>query len=213
MNKPKFSLTAAQLRLLALWLMLIDHVGRVVFPGQRWMICLGRLAFPIFAFQTAEGYRHTHNFGRYCLRLALFALISEIPFDLMVFGSVFDLRHQNVMLTMLLGLLTCRAWDRKNILLLGVLYLSGSLLRCDYGSLGIATVLMFHVLREYKWVQLPGLLLIRACGYGLFSVQNFAVLAWVPICLYRGEKGRGGKWIQYGSYVFYPLHMLILGLL
>ena len=90
---------------------------------------------------------------------------------------------------------------------------AGSLLRCDYGSLGIATVLMFHVLREYKWVQLPGLLLIRACGYGLFSVQNFAVLAWVPICLYRGEKGRGGKWLQYGSYVFYPLHMLLLGLL
>ena len=213
MNNPKLRLTAAHLRILALALMLIDHMGRVLFPAQRWMICLGRLAFPIFAFQTAEGYRHTHNFWRYCLRLAIFALISEIPFDMMVFGSVFDLRHQNVMVTMLLGLLACRAWDRKNVLLLGLLYLAGAYLRCDYGSLGVLTVLMFHIFRVHKWAQLPGLLLLRVYAYGLLSIQNFAVLAWVPISLYQGEKGQGGKWLQYGSYVFYPLHMLILGLL
>lgn len=213
MNQSKFSLTAAQLRLLALAFMLLDHMGRTLFPAEIWMVCLGRLAFPIFAFQTAEGYRHTHDFRGYCLRLAVFALLSEIPFNLMVSGSVFHLRHQNVMLTLLLGLLCCRAWDRRSWPLLVFWFLVGAFTRCDYGSLGLLTVLMFHQFRGANWTQLLFLALINGLAYGFLSLQTFAVLAFFPIFLYRGEKGRGGKWLQYGSYAFYPLHMLILGLL
>ena len=171
MTKSKISLTAAQLRALALMLMFIDHAGRVLFPEQSWMICLGRLAFPIFAFQTAEGYRHTRDWGRYCLRLAVFALISEIPFNLLAYGAaIYPLRQ-------------------------------------------VALVLLFHIFREDKPAQLLFLILINCFGYGLGSIQSFAALAWIPISLYRGAKGRGGKALQYGSYIFYPLHMLLLGLL
>ena len=60
--------------------------------------------------------------------------------------------------------------------------------------------------------SIPFLILLSGFFYGFFSIQMFAVLAWVPIFLYSGERGRGGKGLQYGSYVFYPLHMLILGL-
>lgn len=213
MHRSKFSLSAAQLRLLALAFMLVDHLGRTLFPAQIGMVCLGRLAFPIFAFQAAEGYRHTHDFRRYCLRLAIFALISEIPFDLMVSGSVFDFGHQNVMLTLLLGLLCCRAWDSQNWPLLVFWFLVGTFTHCDYSSRGLLTVLMFHQFRDAKWIQLLFLSLINGLSYGLLSLQTFAVLAFIPISLYCGEKGQGGKWLQYGSYVFYPLHMLILGLL
>lgn len=207
------SLTAARLRVLALILMLIDHTGRVLFPSQSWMICLGRLAFPIFAFQTAEGYRHTRDFRRYCLRLALFALISEIPFDRMVFREFLYPGHQNVMLTLLLGLLACRFYDR-GILWAALLTIpAAALLRTDYGAVGVMTVLVFHVFREHKPIQLLLLFLLNAFGFGAFSRQTFAVLAWVPISLYRGEKGRGGKALQWGSYAFYPLHMLILALI
>ena len=209
----KFSLTAARLRILAMVLMLIDHAGRTLFPGQLWMICLGRLAFPIFAFQTAEGYWHTHDFKRYCLRLTVFALISEIPFNLMVFGSAFGLGHQNVMFTLLLGLMACRLYDRGKGWALIPLFLAASILRPDYGVLGVATVLLFYAFREEKPAQLLLLVLINGFGYGVLSIQTFAVLAWLPLSLYRGEKGRGGAWLQYGSYVFYPLHMLLLGLL
>ena len=76
--RRKFGLTAAHLRSLALFLMLLDHVSAALFPGSLWMRCLGRLAFPIFAFQAAEGYHHTRDFRGYCKRLALFAVISEI---------------------------------------------------------------------------------------------------------------------------------------
>ena len=209
----KFSFTATGLRILALFLMLLDHVGRVLFPGQLWMVCLGRLAFPIFAFQTAEGYGHTRNFRRYCLRLAVFALISEIPFDMMAFGSLFYPGHQNVMFTLLLGLLACRLYDRETGWAALLTIPAAALLGTDYGAIGVMTVLVFHVFRREKLLQLLFLFLLNGFGFGALSLQTLAVLAWVPISLYHGERGRGGKWLQYGSYVFYPLHMLFLGLL
>lgn len=218
----KTFLTAAHLRILALFLMLLDHLWATVVPGNLWMTCVGRMAFPIFAFQAAEGYHHTHDFRGYCKRLALFAVISEIPFNLMISGSPFFPQHQNVMLTLLLGLLCCRAYDSRNWLAMVLWLLAGAFTRCDYGAAGVWTVLTFHAFRSEKLGQLLMLLLINlfcydgpeiALGPLTFPLQTFAVLAWLPIALYSGEKGRGGKALQYGSYLFYPVHMLILGLL
>lgn len=205
----KISLNSAQLRLIALISMLIDHMGYLLFPEAVWMRLVGRLAFPIFAFQIAEGYRHTRNFRKYCLRLALFALISEIPFDLMIGGTVFYPGHQNVMLTFLLGLLALRFWDQKNFLLLVVTLLAAELLGADYGMLGAATVLLFHVLGGRNIALLISLAALHGFGYG--SIQIFAVAALIPIFLYNGQ--RGSKAIQPLSYIFYPLHMLILYLI
>ena len=72
----KTFLNATHLRILALFLMLLDHMWATVVPGNLWMTCVGRLAFPIFAFQAAEGYHHTHDFRGYCKRLAIFAAVS-----------------------------------------------------------------------------------------------------------------------------------------
>ena len=222
MTQRKFGLTAAHLRILALGLMLLDHLWATVVPGNNWMTYVGRMAFPIFAFQAAEGYHHTHDFKGYCKRLALFALVSEIPFNLMIFSSPIFPFHQNVMLTLLLGLLACRAWDQRKLWKLALLLLAGVVTFPDYGVMGVLTVLMFHVLRDWKWAQLLMLIAINWFGFegqqlllGTMEVpvQAFAILAFLPIALYNGEKGRGGKALQYGSYIFYPLHMLILGLL
>lgn len=221
MKSKLFSLTAAQLRLLALGLMLLDHLWATVVPGNDWMTFLGRMAFPIFAFQAAEGYVRTHDFRGYCMRLAVFAVISEIPFNLMISGSPRFPLHQNVMITLLLGLLACRAWDRRKWGQLALLWLAGIFTFPDYGALGVATVLMFHAFRGQSLWQLGFLILINCFGFegrelliGSFHlpVQAFAILAWIPISLYSGKKG-GGKWLQTASYIFYPAHMLILGLL
>ena len=186
------------------------------------MTYVGRMAFPIFAFQAAEGYYHTHDFRGYCKRLALFALISEIPFNLMMMGSPIFPFHQNVMLTLLLGLLACRACDQKKWIRMVLFILAGGISFCDYGAMGVCTVLLFHVFRGQKFAQLLMLVCINWFGFkgmhlvfGSFEmpVQAFAIAAIVPIFLYNGEKGPGGKWLQYGSYLFYPVHMLILGLL
>ena len=78
------------LKIIACFTMFIDHVGYLIFNGDSsWFNYVGRLAFPIFAFQISEGYIHTHDVKKYLLRLILFAFISQIPF--LLFHSITSL--------------------------------------------------------------------------------------------------------------------------
>ena len=100
-----FDISTAALHIIAMLFMLMDHLWATLFPAQEWLTCVGRIAFPIFAFMSVEGYFHTHNFKKYLLRMLVFAVISEIPFDLMYGGTWFYPVHQNVIWTFILGLL------------------------------------------------------------------------------------------------------------
>ena len=111
MKKLKF-INSNALKILAMAFMLLDHLWATIIPDNQWMTCVGRLAFPIFAFMITEGYAHTSDFKKYAKRLFLFGLISEIPFNLMSSGSFVYPFHQNVMFTLLLGLLSIREIDR-----------------------------------------------------------------------------------------------------
>lgn len=91
------------LHILAMIFMLSDHLWATIVPGNHWMTDIGRLAFPIFAFMIVEGFYHTHNLKRYVLRLFVFAVISEIPFNLMYASAVIYPFHQNVLWTFLLS--------------------------------------------------------------------------------------------------------------
>ena len=220
--------------------MLLDHLWAMVIPGSQWMNYVGRLAFPIFAFQLAEGFRHTSDFRRYALRLLVFALVSEVPFDLMYASSVLYPFHQNVMFTLLLGLLALRGLERARqrrtaggwaLGLLGVLaaWLAGSVGMVDYGGMGVLTVVVFYLFRGFPlaWLgQAVCLALMNMVFFrGLYvpvelfgrvfelQTQGFAVLALVPIWLYGGEKGRGGRLLPYGAYAFFPPPMLALYLI
>ena len=204
-RKPFGGINANQLRGLAMFLMLLDHLWATLVPGNFWMTYLGRLAFPIFAFQISEGFFHSADRKRYAKRLLLFALLSEVPFDLIYGGTVLYPFHQNVMFTLLLGLLACCAIDRARrertakAILRGTLSVAGLFLlslvgMVDYGWRGMLTVVAFYVLRD-------------------FPTQGFAVLSLLPIWLYNGRRGGGGKALQYAFYAFYPAHMLVLYLL
>ena len=234
MKKTRFGLDSTALRLLAILFMVLDHLWATVVPGNLWLTCLGRLAFPIFAFQLCEGYRHTGDFRHYCLRLLVFALLSEIPFNLFYAGSVIFPFHQNVLFTLLLGLLAIRQADRlrreegikkKSLRCLALLliFAGGVVLFPDYGLMGIMTVLCFFVFRDHRLFQLAAMAVLNiftfkgqtipvslgALAFD-FPIQGFALLALPLIWLYNGEKGPGGKGLRLFWYIFYPLHMLAL---
>ena len=238
--KRKIDISSAGLHILAMGLMLSDHMWATVVPGNEWMTCIGRLAFPIFAFLIVEGYFHTGNLKKYVLRLLLFAVISEIPFNLMVGSRVFY-PLQNVLWTFLIGIWMIH-WNEKaknaaiwRRILRGVSsvivgFLVGTVTMVDYIGAGVLMVLIFYFFRGRNWWQLAGQLLallyingeiLGGLSYevALFgrtfwiAQQSLAVLALIPIWLYRGRRGYHSKAFQYFCYGFYPAHMLILGLL
>lgn len=93
------------LKLIAASSMLIDHIGYLFFDDMQWLRIVGRLAFPIFAFLIVEGAVHTRDFKKYVMRLSVFALISEIPFNLAMRGRLIDTGGSNVLVTFVIGLI------------------------------------------------------------------------------------------------------------
>ena len=234
-----FELTAAVLHIIAMTLMLMDHLWATLLPAREWLTCAGRVAFPIFAFMAVEGYFHTRSFKKYILRMLLFAVLSEIPFDLMYGGTWFYPVHQNVIWTLLLALLGVRLMEtvRKKqktwlYLLMAALVtviwtLLGTLGMVDYYGAGILTVFIFYFFRGRKWWCLLGQLLalywvnVEMLGGLMYPIhlfgnefeicqQGLALLALIPIWLYRGRQGYHSKPFQYLCYGFYPVHMLAL---
>lgn len=233
----KIGLSSTALRFIAMFFMLLDHMWATLIAGNDWMTYVGRMAMPIFAYLVAEGYVHTKNLKKYKLRLLLFGLLSEVPFNLIVAGGVFFPFHQNVMFTLLLGLLAIERIDkiRKNVspkaiitnglLLIGICILS-VITFVDYNITGVMTVVMFYIFRNVPFSpiwQLLGMILIHIVfrkGMYIpitigtvtfeFITQGFAVFSLLFIWCYNGQKGCAKKWVQYFAYAFYPLHMLVL---
>lgn len=234
-----FELTAAVLHIIAMTLMLMDHLWATLLPAREWLTCAGRVAFPIFAFMAVEGYFHTRSFKKYILRMLLFAVLSEIPFDLMYGGTWFYPVHQNVLWTFLLSLLG--VWLMEQVrkkgktwmyLLVCVLVVPtglvlGTLCMVDYYGVGVLTVFVFYFLHGRKWwcflgqlaalywlnVELLGGLMYPVQLFGMefeLCQQGLALLALIPIWLYRGRQGYHSKPFQYLCYAFYPVHMLLL---
>ena len=234
-----FELTAAVLHIIAMTLMLMDHLWATLLPAREWLTCAGRVAFPIFAFMAVEGYFHTRSFKKYILRMLLFAVLSEIPFDLMYGGTWFYPVHQNVLWTFLLGLLG--VWLMEQVrkkgktwmyLLVCVLVVPaglvlGTLCMVDYYGVGVLTVFVFYFLHGRKWwcflgqlaalywlnVELLGGLMYPVQLFGMefeLCQQGLALLALIPIWLYHGRQGYHSKPFQYLFYAFYPVHMLLL---
>ena len=87
MTEKRAGLSAMTLKYIAMATMLVDHMGYVLFPWILWLRCVGRIAFPIFAFQIAEGCIRTHDRRRYALRLLLLAIVSHFAYQFFSFGG------------------------------------------------------------------------------------------------------------------------------
>lgn len=208
-------LSGFDLKCIAVFSMLTDHIGSVLCPSQLWMRYVGRLAFPIFGFLLVEGFLNTRDLKKYMGRLFLFALISEIPSDLARYNTPVYQDKQNIFFTLLLALICIYIMQRlqAHFLLAGVLLavvgiLTYYVIKPDYGIGGIVMILCFYVFRMQKTEQFLSVAAINICYFG--KIQQAGALALIPIWFYNGTRGPSAK---YFFYVFYPVHLFLLYLI
>lgn len=203
----------------ALTTFLQSHMG--LYVADMLMRAIGRISFPLFCFLLIEGFLHTHDVKKYALNLGLFALISEIPFNLAFKGDWKDLTYQNVFFTLFLGLLMMillreieRRYAYSNMLssflkIVVILACAAAawLLKSDYNAMGILCIGIMYNVRQNKMACIG----IGCAALTLVSSNELTCfLAMIPVYLYNGERGLKTK---YAFYAFYPVHLLLLYLI
>lgn len=218
-------MTSSDLKLIACITMLLDHIGAIMFPELFILRIIGRVSFPIFCFLLVEGYFHTSDIKKYLMRLALFALISEIPFDLAFVNTLFYFKYQNVFFTLFFGVLSIYLYDKSNkqdnpfsFMYIFIFTVLNYFLRNDYGAIGIIMIFGFYLLRGRfeKLILFVFSLSIVTIFFQLISskymlssvlIQLFQICSLVLIYFYTGRRGYA---LKYFFYRFYPIHLLIL---
>ena len=217
------------LRCLALICMLCDHVPPSLIYGFPALRAPGALAFPIACFLLCVGFRHTRSLRMYARRLALCALASEVPYDLLLFGSPLCTAEQNPVFSLLLCLLMLQL-DRRiadarpryaaplRLLLLWACCLAALALRLAFGFLGPLLCFCFSRLGcERRRSALACLLLTPLWSFFLYFcrvgsayvlLSLAAPLAALPILLYSGRPGRRSRRLSLLFYLAVPLHLL-----
>lgn len=219
------ALSQELLKLIACVTMLIDHIGYAFFPKTEFLRVIGRIAFPLYCFLLCQGIMHTKRPWRYILRFCIILILAEIPFDLLFFDKItFD--HQNVMFTLLLGLIMGLCIRRIPQLPLKLLCIipftfAAEYLKSDYGAYGILVIALFLFSQSTshpRLVEFVGLYMlgnsfinayITLLGFRV-SYQVLALLAMLPICLYNGKKATTSPLVKWGLNLFYPLHLVVL---
>lgn len=206
------------LKITALMTMLCDHIGCVLLSGEKYeqlyniMRIIGRISFPLFCFMLVEGFCHTHDKKKYIQRLAVFAVISEIPFDIAFKGKIVNIYSQNVMWTLLIGFIAMYfiekyyhiAAARIFIIITGMIV--ALLLNTDYNLWG---VLIISILYLYRNNNAQKLILMSIALFAQGQMEAFAVLS-IPFILKYDENKVEKPMPKYISYIFYPAHLLML---
>lgn len=219
----RFGISAAVLKWIAVVTMVIDHFAASVYwmmPGYNdWVLFvmrkIGRIAFPIYCFLLVEGFFHTRNVAKYLRNCFLFAVLSEIPFNMAIFGRVVYPQGQNVYFTLCIGLCALIMLDQfkgrrglKYVLMqVGIIVVAacvGEILEVDYHWRGVLFIILFYYIRnKQEWIR--NLAVVAAFAYELT-----APLAVILIHFYNGTRGRQSKYL---FYAIYPLHLLVFGLI
>lgn len=242
-------LTGNHLKLIAIIAMLIDHIAHTIVyklyleaivvngvhmmgdsrPEEAMKIYLiymimrtiGRLTYPIFAFMLVEGFTHTSNLKKYMFRLLIFALISEIPYDLAISRRIIALGSQNIIWALLIGLIMLyfikrtEKYDRKKRILLTTGYIilgeTITLLIQANAIGGILLIAVLYIFREQpKRLFLWGAIALSIMALGFMWIQLFGLVSFILFRYYDGTVGKGNKYL---FYIFYPAHLLILSII
>ncbi len=201
---------------------------------------IGRLTGPTMAFFLAEGYKYTSDKGRYQARLGIFALISWIPFvffeispNIMENLAMFFL--QSVIFTLFLGITALRIWESQKtpeaVKILAIIGLCIFSIIGDWPIMDVLGPFFLYVFRNNKPARYVSVGLV----YGFFNLitflgpdgnggwtmdfagkwYNFGILL-VPVMIWLFYNGKGGKKSAFNKwffYIFYPAHLVVLGIL
>ena len=217
-------MTAYILKLIAIITMVFDHSGYLIYGHLSWMNFVGRIAFPIFAFQISEGYIHTHNLKKYFVRLIL-GLFSISIYEFIVSkgtlqcaptsnydssSTVEQNKNNNIFQYKLLG-----------IIIVLVIAVFADIFNFDYGFYGVFIIFLFYLYRNKKLSMNIAITILTFIYYTpYFMASNFKInyiglficslIPLIFINLYNGQKGKKHKML---FYIFYPVHLLILCLI
>lgn len=214
-------MTSAVLKYIAIIAMVIDHIGEFVIsdlygfdsPVYMWCKIIGRITFPIFAFLLVEGFKKTKNLKGYFFNILIFALLSEIPFDLVRSGNPIDFEYQNIMFTLLINLLMIYIMEEtkiKNInskllfecMLVIIFSVVSYLLKLDYLFYGPLVIYFYYKFHDNKLMRF-----VTSEASFYFQFFSFVHISNILIYFYNGERGRQNK---YFFYFFYPAHLLLI---
>lgn len=222
-------LNGAQLKYIAFGSMLIDHINKaLIWPNldgvgglsilSSIFDVIGRIAFPLFSFFIVEGFFRTGNKKKYLFNLLFFAIISEIPYDMFSSKVILEFRLNNVLFSLALSLITIwildefrkryeekigRLWILFSIPLLIIMFFLSTFVSGDYDFHAIMTAFVFYILYERPVAG-------AICAYLTIVKEVWSILGFGLTVMYNGKKGKQNKIF---NYLFYPVHLLILGLL
>lgn len=198
--------------------MITDYISMAVYYVMRGV---GRLAFPIFCFLLVEGFTHTKSFSKYLSRVVIFAILSQIPYNLLRYGNIFGGGYFNILFTFSVTLAVLYVLSKCNMnrvigfMLGGIAIVVGMavtyLLNFEYSYKCILLAVLFYYTGRnirYQAIKNVGAVAILYLNCGL--VDLVAPLSLFFINAYNGEKGKFPKWF---GYTFYPLHLLLFGLI
>lgn len=241
LTTSRFTLNRNQLKYIVIAAMFIDHIAWAFVPtasllGQV-MHFFGRLTGPTMAYFIAEGYRYTRNVKKYAVRLGIFTLLSWIPFVYFEYGTLPVMVRNGtitafyprfgVLYTLLLGLLAIWLWDQgkcsRELKFVGVLGLCVLSIFGDWPIFDVLYCLLLYIYRENpkaKWMAFCGITVLccmdilfsKPWWVNLFQIGIFLVPLLIQFC-YNGESGSKKPVHKWFFYVFYPAHLLLLGLL
>lgn len=221
----KEGISQETLKVIACLSMLIDHIGAALLPWN-WLRLVGRISFPIYCFLLVEGFHYSKSPSRYMLRLLLAAFLSEIPFDYALFGGP-NWHYQSVMLTLLLGLLVLEIMEHienpfcKLLVAAPIMLAAEWVFRSDYGGWGVLLIVLLGIVRDLpRGKQIQCFIILLICSAmpcrkvsilgNELPMELFGAFSIFPIALYKGRKASYSRTLQWGFYLFYPVHLAII---
>ncbi|MFM9278231.1 TraX family protein [Paenibacillus jiagnxiensis] len=199
-------------KFIAIFTMLLAHIGYLYFPDSTFLGVIGRFAFPLFAWGITVGFRNSKNHTKYMVRVLVLAIVSQYPYFL-----VFEHSYLNVCFTLFAGMVILKLYTSSlnkwfKLVNIVLIFIIADICSFEYGMYGLATILVFYIYRLKPISILPhiGITLMGIYFYKYSLIQMYSLFSILILMLLHKYDFKINRWV---SYAFYPLHLILFVLL